>query len=100
MSEPARPGRIRGIDVAAARQRCLKGAAAAFAVGLTVGAGLMSASADAPPDTRVTAALVQLGTHLCKGFEGLRDVRPTRKNRYTFRCNDLAVFPDVEIRLQ
>src|SRR3990167_5874160 len=100
MSALAKPGSAIVVEATEARQRCLNRSAAAFLVGLTIGAGLMQATAEAPRDMRVEASLIQLGTYLCKTYDGLQDITPIRRNRYTFRCHELAVFPNVEVQFK
>lgn len=90
-----KPGSLRIMEVSVFHRRCV----GAFVVGAFLGAyAVHSVFVDGP--STVPRALVEIGDHLCRQWDGLAEIgRVDRKNTYAFRCHSLAVFPQVEITL-
>lgn len=79
-------------------EACFRRCFVALVVGIVVGATVAaSVAARADPSKVVSGALCKAGEHLCRDFEGLRDIQPLGSNRYDFNCRVHAIVKDVEV---
>ncbi len=94
----ATAGDIRLVNVRALYHRFFGVCGFVFFVGVFIG-GYVSREVYAGSGY-VSQALVGLGEHLCKQWDGLREIGRIDKTHYVFRCRTLAVFPNVEVTLE
>lgn len=94
MSSPAKPGDMKVTD----HRYCLSNTVAAFVLGCAVGATGYAAiqPAQAIPQA-VSATLMGVGQHLCKDWQGIKNVTRVSEKAYTFTCEKYASFTDLAV---
>lgn len=92
MNKPIRPGQLQVISRGQQHKRVI----AAFILGFAAGAATEYVAQAQPPQF-VPAALVDTGRWLCGAWGGLADIMRVDKDRYTFRCQQYAVFDRLEV---
>ena len=94
----AKLGSLQIIDVRVLYRRFFGICIAVFLLGNFLG-GYVSHVVYANEQSGIPQALIVLGEHICKQWDGLAEIGRVRPAHYAFRCRSLAVFPDVEVTL-
>lgn len=101
MSAPAKPvGAL--LDPEAVKTQLINTAITSYALGLISGLlfyHFVAVPAVAvEPARAVSATLMGVGQHLCKDWQGLRNITRVSDKAYTFTCERYAQFSQLEVK--
>lgn len=101
MTAPAKPGWA-AVDPQEAARRCANLSTWAYGAGICTGV-LVYHFVAAPalavdPPRAVSATLMGVGQHLCKDWQGIKNVARVSEKAYTFTCEKYAQFSELEVK--
>lgn len=101
MTAPAKPG-WKAVDLQEAAERCRLATVQSFCLG-ALGGVLLYHFIAAPalavdPPRAVSATLMGVGQHLCKDWQGIKNVTRVSDKAYTFTCEKYAQFNELEVK--